>query len=189
MNTMAKEIETKFKIKKKAPIVKALKAMGAQFVSREYERDIYYHVVSSKSALSVIRFRFLKNGGLFTIKSARGQKSSTQYKVREEHEVMIDDAKGFCLMLKRIGFVPKFRKEKKRDTYRWKNAKIVIDELPYLGLYIEIEGPKKRIKEGASALSLSMDEAIAVSYMDLFNAYKKSNKKPNLELVFSPPKN
>lgn len=179
---MPKEIETKFKINNPAEVKKALKNLGARFVSRELEKDVYYK--SPFPFFGAIRLRRIGGKGLFTIKTEDAKSASSRYKVRDEFEIEVDDARIFANMLRRLKFKPIFRKEKMRESYRWHDVNISIDELPCLGFYVEIEAAKKTIQKTARLLGLEINNAIPDTYMQLFNYYKLVFKKPGLELVF-----
>jgi len=182
---MPKEIETKFKIGSPKAFRKKLKKIKAKFVSKEYEQDVYYKKKGIGFPVTVIRLRTInKKMGLFTVKVAKSRKKAKTFKIRDEFEISIADTKVFSILLRKLGFIPGFIKEKKRETYLTKGAKIVLDQLPYIGWYTEIEACQKRIKELALALGLDINKAIPVTYGELFKKYQKANNKPNLELVF-----
>jgi len=182
---MPKEIETKFKISCQDTFRKALKKIGAKFLSKEFEQDVYYRAPAAQCSAGTVRLRAMGRKGLFTIKGSAGMPASRTYKIREELEVSVDDVKLFGEMLAKLGFLPRFRKEKIRETYKCKDAKILIDEIPFIGFYAEIEAPKGRIKELARSLGLDMSKAIPDTYMELFGYYKMLHKKPKLELIFN----
>jgi hypothetical protein len=56
-----------------------------------------------------------------------------------------------------------------RETYRWREVEIVIDETP-IGTYLEIEGPVDVIHEAARALGRGPADYIGDSYAALFLA-------------------
>ncbi len=181
---MPKEIETKFKIGSAEKFKRNLKKIGARFLAKELERDTYYcHGILQDSGFT-IRLRSVADKGIFTLKGSSGSAPSRTYKVRNEIEAGINDVKAFGKILKQLGFMPRFKKEKIRETYKWKDAKISVDKLPFMGFYAEIEGSKKSIKEAAGLLGLDMARAIPDTYMKLFDYYKMLHKKPDLQLVF-----
>ncbi len=182
---MPKEIETKFKIDSAPAFRKKLKAIKAEFVSRNLERDVYYLPSGFKISAGVVRLRWTGgNKGFFTVKM-RGCGGGGPFKVREELEVGIDNTETFDSMLRAMGFVTAFVKEKRRETYIRGDAKILLDELPYIGWYAEIEGPKRSIRKLAGLLDLDMDKAIPDTYMQLFGYYKAMRGKRELQLVFN----
>lgn len=186
---MSRETETKFKITSPTAVRKRLGKIRAKRLSRRYERDIYYAARETTLRGTVIRLRTVGGkDGIFTVKYPSG-KASSVFKEREELETRIGDRKVFQNMLRVLGFRPQFRKEKKRETYVWKDAKILIDELPYIGWYVEIEAGRRRIRELAGKLGLDMKAAIPETYMTIFSLYKIRHGCPNVELIFNKGSN
>ena len=181
---MSKEIETKFKISSPSKLKKKLKKLNARLIYKAYEKDIYYKKASSGFLSDVVRLRSVGKSGIFTLKYHVKGKGSKTYKIRDEFEIKIQDTKAFDRLLRQLGFAVRFKKEKKREIYKWKEGKICIDKLPFIGFYLEVEAPKKRIKEIANRLNLNMKDAKSDTYMDIFNRYKKLNSKPGLKLTF-----
>lgn len=182
---MHKEIETKFKIKAPSDLRKRLNKVGASFVSKCKESDTYYRNFSSNKNIEAIRLRSIGKEGVFTVKEYDSGKKNRIYKIRKEHEVKISDSKAFASILYFLGFKPVFRKEKIRETYLLEGAKILLDKLPFIGFYLEIEGQKQKIKDIAKALELNLDNALAITYIDIFNEYKRKYNIKKGELIFS----
>ena len=184
---MPKEIDTKFKITDPKALKESLKKIGAAFISKNLEQDTYYLSPKSNLALEVIRLRNINGKGIFTLKKAQPFKGSYVYKIRNELEVDVSDPQKFNQMLLALGFKPIFVKEKVRHTYRFGGANICIDELPYLGFYLEIEGTKSKIRIIAKKLNLDIKKAIAVTYLEIFKQYNKRRHKINKnKLIFMP---
>ena len=179
------EIETKFKIRSEQAIRHALKRIGARFEGRQKERDIYYYPPREAKSVSAVRLRMAGNKNIFTIKKIpKNISRSKTFKIREELELFIEDKKIFQKVLGLLDFNEAFRKEKKRLLYGWNGLKISIDKLPFIGVYLELEGSKSKIVRAAKALGLNMKDAASSTYMEIFNRYKKMHKKPGLKLVF-----
>ncbi len=180
------EIESKFRIFSPDSARAGLAAIGARFVSRELERDTYY-AVPPGSRLTAVRLRAKGEKGLFTVKALpeQGFIRTPGVKALEEVEVEVSDGRRLARMLEMLGLEPRFRKEKIRETYMWQDLAIFLDELPFLGFYLEIEAPEDRIREAAGALGLDWDAASAETYLDIFTRYKTVRGLPELELVFS----
>jgi len=188
---MARETETKFKIDFPPKLRKSLRKIGAKFISKEFERDTYYSLPACRTSrpsrvsdVTVIRLRLTGKKGIFTVKARIPRVASCVYKVRDELEVKITDAETFRKMLDKLRFIPRFYKEKVRETYKWKESKILIDRLPHIGFYAEIEGPKAKIKKAARLLTLDIEKGSPETYMSIFNRYKKLHKKPHIKLIF-----
>jgi adenylate cyclase class 2 len=182
---MAKEIETKFRVEAPAEFRAKLAGVGARFLSRELERDVYY-AGPAKADVTSIRLRTMDKKGLFTIKSMPDTRpdASPGLKVLEELQVEVADADALGRMLDMMGYVPQLRKEKVRETYDWRGILICLDELPYLGFFLEVEAPEDGIKAAVSALGLDMTKAMGETYMEIFSRYKTMRGLPDLELIF-----
>ncbi|MBL7158004.1 MAG: class IV adenylate cyclase [Candidatus Omnitrophica bacterium] len=178
------EIEAKFKITDEKAILRALKRIGARFKGRVEEKDIYYKAPTCCKKASAVRLRSAGKRNIFTVKRIPKKTFSRNFKIRDEFETDIENKKAFQEILKILKFNPAFRKEKRRLLYEWRRLKISVDKLPFIGVYLEIEGDRKRIRKAAKALGLDKKNAITSTYMELFDRYKKLNKKPGLELVF-----
>jgi len=181
---MPNEIETKFKVESPGLIRKRLKKIGAKFVSKKLEKDTYYCNPTGSCSYVTIRLRELGKNGVFTIKGPSQKDKSNKYKIREELQAEISDVKAFSDILKHIGFMPRFQKEKIRETYKLKNSLIAIDKLPFIGFYAEIEASKVNIKKIAKLLGFDMEKAIPDTYMELFRYYKMLRKKPCIRFLF-----
>jgi predicted adenylyl cyclase CyaB len=179
------EIESKFKVRSAGEIRAKLAEIGARFLSREFERDTYYAVPGGAN-LTTVRLRDLGQKGLFTIKSmpTKGAPAKLGLKVLDEIQVEVEDASRFSRMLEILGFSAHSRKEKIRESYDWNGLPIFLDELPYLGFFLEIEASEEGINAAASALSLDPTQAIGETYLQLFSRYKTVRNAPDLELVF-----
>jgi adenylate cyclase, class 2 len=90
-------------------------------------------------------------------------------KSREEMETGVSDADATQAVLERLGFRRVFRYQKYRETHRWKDQEIVIDETP-IGTFLEIEGDVDGIRAAAAALGFQPADSITDSYVGLFYA-------------------
>jgi len=182
---MAKEVETKFKVESPEEIRTRLAGIGARLLSRELEKDVYY-AGPARADVTSIRLRAKDKKGLFTIKAATVTRpeASSGLKILEELQVEVGDAQAFGRMLNIMGYVPQLRKEKIRETYDWRGILVCLDELPYLGFFLEVEAPEEGIRAAASALGMNMTTAMGETYMQIFARYKTASGRPDLELVF-----
>ena len=184
---MAKETETKFYVEDPDLLRAKLAGIGARLISRELEKDVYYSGPAG-AQVTTIRLRVTDKKAVFTIKSQpeAALSPSAKLKVLEEYQVEVADAAVFSRMMGFLGYGPQLRKEKIRETYDWRGLVICLDELPYLGYYLEIEAPEDGITSAAEALALDMTKAVADTYMQIFNRYKAASRRSDLELVFPP---
>lgn len=92
------------------------------------------------------------------------------YKIREEYETRVSDREAVSRVIEGLGFRPCFRYEKFRTTYRLpgiRNLKVEVDETP-IGLFLELEGPRREIDRAATRLGFGRAEYITKSYGALF---------------------
>lgn len=113
----------------------------------------------------VLRIRRTEEGALLTFKWPK--RNLEGIKTRQEIEVAVTDADGLQALLEALGFRGVFRYQKYRETYRWRDAEIVVDETP-IGTFLEIEGPVETIHAAASALGRGPADYISESYAALF---------------------
>jgi len=67
--------------------------------------------------------------------------------------------------------------EKTRELFKFKNysAKLEVDNYPFVGLFLEIEGERKEVIEIMTILGFSMDDAIKKHNGEIFDDYVKAN--------------
>jgi adenylate cyclase, class 2 len=109
---------------------------------------------------------------LLTFKGpAKGSKAnpSSQYKIREEHELRIADHEELPRILGALGLRPWFRYEKFRSTFKLPrmSVKLELDETP-IGAFVELEGARGQIKRAAGLLGFHSSDYINRSYGALF---------------------
>lgn len=92
------------------------------------------------------------------------------YKIREEHEIRASDPEELGRIMDGLGLRPCFRYEKFRTTYRLPGigkVKVEFDETP-IGLFLELEGPRREIDRAAARLGFGPADYIVKSYGELF---------------------
>ncbi len=92
-----------------------------------------------------------------------------QYKVREETEFILPDARGFLALMAGSGLRRSFRYEKMRTSYGIPGAggvHLELDETP-AGVFLELEGPRRAIDRLARRLGYGPEEYITRSYAAL----------------------
>ena len=159
------EYEVKFKIEKCGPVAAKLKRLGAEDLGRRKEIDIYM-----QSGEKAVRLRKLGSKGILTLKSLVCKK--IRAKVRKETEVNFDNADTLIEIFKRLGFSEIKRKEKIRHTFRLGKALVLLDRLPFMGYFIELEAASESVLKSVSKkLGFDYNKASGASYEDLFLAY------------------
>lgn len=114
-----------------------------------------------------LRLRRAEGRAIVTVKGPRI--AGTGVKSREEIEYEVADADAAHRAFLALGYVKVFRYQKYREAFRWKDAEIVVDEIP-IGTFVEIEGPVETIHAAAAALGRGPSDYVDEGYVELLTA-------------------
>lgn len=160
---MSIEIEKKYRLtpEQRNQIVKSLNDIGAKFEGEDFEENIIFsnHQLLAKHALVRVR----KTESIATLTFKQRLQSESTAKHQDECETKVEDAGAAVSILEGIGLRRSIVYEKKRKTYSFRNAEIVLDELPF-GLFMEIEGTLTAIAEIEMLLSVDGIDAESKTY-------------------------
>ena len=105
----------------------------------------------------------------------KGPRAESELKRREEIEIEVQAAGPLALVFEAMGLRETFRYQKRRSVWRVGECEIALDELPYLGWFVEIEGPTERaVRAGLEALGLADAELLSADYIHLLTERLKS---------------
>ena len=178
------ETEIKVPVSDLAPTRSRLTESGAERVSEpHHERNILFddpagHLSSSGKTL---RLRRARGRGILTFKGPPTFDGGV--KRREEREVEVSDAGEAEAIVERLGYVPRFRYEKRREELRFLGCVIALDETP-IGSFVEIEGPPEAIGPCASALGLDAAAAVRESYAGLYRKARARDTRLPPDMLF-----
>lgn len=172
------EIEVKFVIKDPDEIRLKLDLMGIVSPGSVFEKNHRYDDLDSSLLKSkrLLRLR-CDQKNILTFKKPSSIKN-TDFKINEEIEVELSDFDQMEIILKEIGFFKVQSYEKHRETFIVKDAKILIDTMPY-GIFIEIEGSEEAIRNYTDILGLDWNKRITMNYLEIF-----ANISKRLQLSF-----
>jgi len=98
----------------------------------------------------------------------KGPRAESRVKRRPEFETVVADAAPLNEILRALGLSETFRYEKRRTTWHVGACEVVLDELPHLGWFVEIEGPAEDAVLALLAdLGLGAEPVLKESYIDL----------------------
>ncbi len=179
------EIEVKFLIDDLDAMRQRLLAMGATLKTpRTYEENIRLDTPEADLAQQGRLLRLRRDQRqILTYKEPLPQEDP-QFKVRQEYEVEVSDLAQTQALFGRLGFVPVSRYEKYRETFQYREAEIVLDEVP-VGLFMEIEGPRETIRTIAEALHLDFSTRLLSSYHEIFAAVCATYQLPLQDMTFA----
>jgi len=181
---MAQEIEVKFPLQNRHELTRKLHELGAQRLYPEtFEDNIVLDrrgELRTKGALLRVR-KF----GKYSLATFKGPMSieAGGIKTREEVQTGVESFELAIQLFDSLGFKPVFRYQKYREVWRFRDVEVVLDRTP-IGEYFEIEGPVDMIKTIAADLGMSFDQAIRLTYADLYRQARRTRADLPEHMVF-----
>ena len=132
----------------------------------------------------LLRVRSFGDRAWITLKTP--SRRSTRYKIRQELETELGDARVVRQLLRSLGFQPSFRYQKFRtvlepETPSKKKLTVTVDETP-IGNFLEIEGSARDILRLSAQLGYKPTDFIQDSYWQLFR--KRRPKSSGTSMIF-----
>ncbi len=136
------EYEAKFIDIDKASARRLLKNIGAQLVRKEFmqKRMVFDLPKGTNVSGGFVRVRDEGDKVTLTLKVIKGTKISDQ----QETQVTVDDFDSTVAILSTIGCVQSSYEETKRELWTLGGVEITIDDWPFLGTIMEIEGTSEK---------------------------------------------
>ena len=171
---MPEEIEAKVKIADPDAFRRLLAARGGAGGGMVLEVN---HIFDSaggslrKSGAAVrVREERLAAGGevLRTLLTYKGPRQPGRFKRRAELETAVTDGAAILAILRALGFVETFCFEKRRTAWSLRECVVVLDQLPHIGWFAEVEGPSEEaVQRTLADLGLADEPVIVQTYMRL----------------------
>jgi adenylate cyclase class 2 len=175
------EIEAKFYIRDLDSLREILLSLGGHLIhERILERNWRFDTPSRRlsAAGEVLRIREDNRIRLTYKRPIQGTLE------RMEIEIEVDDSKKTRMFLEALGFEVFFVYEKFRETYKFDDMEIVLDEVPY-GCFVEIEGPSVAlVQKTATQLKLNWEHRLKSTYLRLFKRLKEKLNLPFTDATF-----
>ena len=171
------EIEGKMRIGDVAAIEARLVTVGAQRCSDLLEFNTYFDsaqggLKASDQGLRVRVERDLKTGHERVVVTYKGPRHEGLLKKRTETQFEASDAATVTQLFVALGYSPVLTFEKRRRSWRHHDCEVVIDTVPYLGDFIEIEGPSEQaVLAARQALGLGDVPLVDTSYIAMLCDY------------------
>ncbi|MEP6635956.1 MAG: class IV adenylate cyclase [Acidobacteriota bacterium] len=152
-NYMPIEIEKKYRLteSQRELLPGRLQAIGAQFEGEDFEENTLFKGATLEAGRAALRLRRVGGRAILTYKERLPSTSGTKH--QREEETVVSDPERMHAILTSLGFSPAVVYEKRRQTWRLRDAEIVVDELPF-GLFMEIEGSEEEISDIEGALNI-----------------------------------
>jgi adenylate cyclase, class 2 len=200
--TPGTEVEVKLRVADRRAVVRLLRKLKAKCGARMHEMNTLYDTPAGSLAREgkLVRIRILRpaasrgagqpagetrrraaspQAAVLTYKGPAQQEglaAGRRYKIREEHELLVQDPGALVQVFEGMGLGPWFRYEKYRTTYRLPRVAgllVELDETP-IGDFLELEGDATAIDRGAALLGYRHRDYIAKSYGQLFLEQRRS---------------
>lgn len=178
---MAVEIEVKMSLPDRAAFEKQLEEAGAERVKEVLEVNTFFDRPDSalKAADEGLRVRLersLITGDIQAIVTHKGPRDRGIIKTRRETELKVEDARRAAELLTALGFVSVVSFEKHRRRWLLDRCIVEVDTIPYLGDFVEIEGPsEKAVLTLRNRLGCDRFPVITASYISLLTTYLEEN--------------
>ena len=184
LNEHNEEIEVKFVLDDLADMRRKVVELGATLKApRTYENNITFDTDGAllRHSGRLLRLRRDRRNVL-TYKEPLAREDA-EFKVRNEFEVEVSDFAQAQSIVERLGFAPSMRYEKYRETFSYRGAEILLDELP-VGHFMEIEATREDIRSISAALGLDFGTRLRGSYGDILQAVCDAYDLPLCDLTF-----
>ncbi|UCD28381.1 MAG: class IV adenylate cyclase [Planctomycetota bacterium] len=187
---MSLEIEAKIKVDSHQKIRAKLVELGADRIGQVFEKNHIFDnaqrtLLAGGRGLRIRSCRSLEGEASSASITFKGPQLDKDLKVREEITTGIDNPQNACTLLKALGYLEFLYFEKRRESWRLDNCKIELDEVPYLGHYVEIEGPnQQQVHRLTESLGLHTLPNITKSYIALLIEYCQQQGIDSSQITF-----
>jgi predicted adenylyl cyclase CyaB len=185
------EIEAKLKVTDHKRIREKLTEHGGHYVSRVKETNHIFDktdrsLLASDQGLRVRVCRNEQGQQVSATLTYKGPRLAGEHKKREELQTMLDDPEATRSLLQRLGFVEFICFEKWRETWQLHGGQVELDELPYLGHYVEIEADdEERIRRIQKDLGLGSETHLRDTYIHMLVDYCRDRDVSLSHIAFS----
>lgn len=177
------EIEAKIKLKSPSRLRALLKSAEAECEGLTLEKNWLYDY-PDRSLLRADKLLRLRQDQSVRVTFKGPRDKESDLKSRQEMEIELPELAKAQSLIESLGFDTWFYYEKYRETWKLGGCEVVLDELPTLGLYVEIEGPNdEEILKAVKRLKLPR-KYIAKTYIELFQEYSGMRHAPSLAFKF-----
>ncbi len=179
---MSHETEAKIPVETFDVVRDALRRLGAVYLGTVLQSDTYFdtpqgQLQHSDRGMRIRRLELLEAGSAdwdlrpqLTYKGPR--EGDTTYKTRREIQTHFDAPYAMIEVLQVCGMVQSMAIQKRRASYRVDACMVELDELPFIGRFVEIEGPdEKTITQLAEMIGLGRRQTLHDSYLHLADSF------------------
>lgn len=187
---MPVEIEAKMKVADHGPVRLRLQECGAERQHSVLETNTFFDT-DDRSLLAKdqgLRLRHTKDPESHAEQATitfKGPRLHGTLKNREERELTVGSAKDAMALLESLGFTRVLTFQKRRESWLLHGCLVELDELPHLGTFVEIEGPREQtVLKVRETLHLGDRPLIKASYIALLMAHLQERAISDRVVVF-----
>ncbi|CAN5368361.1 hypothetical protein BH09PLA1_BH09PLA1_29030 [soil metagenome] len=116
----------------------------------------------------------------------KGARQHGQLKNRDEVECAVENDRDAMTLLSRLGFLRVLSFEKRRESWKLGGCSVELDEMPYVGTFVEIEGPSEpAILKVREQLQLSERPLVKASYIALLMTHLQDRGDTSRTVTFA----
>lgn len=176
---MAQELECKLKISDPKALAATLHSLGADFHGRALEKNwVFDRNGELKAKWELLRLRMVgdEESGEITHKAPAPE---GEYKCRIETQTKVADAASARAIFEALGYKNEWYYEKYRSHFEYLGCEVVIDEMPVVGSFIEIEAPDEATIDCIlNNLGIEKEGDMKLNYRQIWRTYCEEHGLP-----------
>jgi adenylate cyclase class 2 len=181
---MATETEAKIRVNDLVSLAGRLLELGAVRAAECLERNWVFDDAEGSLEKRGLLLRMRSTGGAGGVFTVKRPLAGGRFKTREEVESTVDSTDDFLRQLEMLGYAVSWIYEKRRQTWRWKECVLSLDECPEIGSFIEIEGGPDRIVEVCGDIGLDPKDHLEDNYLSLWRKHLAMRGEKKRDMVF-----
>lgn len=188
---MAVEIEAKMKVPSLDAVRQKLEETGASRVGDFFETNVFFDTDDRSLLAADLGLRMRVNRNVETrqetyVLTFKGPRMHGKLKSREEIELDVANPRDAERFLGALGYKKVLSFEKRRHKWKLDSCSIELDELPHLGVYVEIEGPDEAaVMKARESLGLDKMPIIKTSYIAMLMSWLQERGSAERTIVFT----
>ena len=174
---MPVEIEAKMKVESLDVVRERLKALSATPAGSALETNVFFDtedrsLLAGDRGLRLRTAQSLPDGPTSNTVTYKGPRMAGPLKSRSELEMGVSDPDDAIALFEALGYQRVLSFQKRRETWEFGGCKVELDELPHLGVYVEIEGASEAsVMKVRETLELTNRALVKASYIALMMTY------------------
>jgi adenylate cyclase, class 2 len=184
------EIEAKIKVTSLDPVRTKLMALMARKLPAVKEVNMFFDLPdrSLQAGDKGLRIRLEtseENPLPKALMTYKGPRQRSALHPREAFDLSVSPPNDAIAFLQALGYERTLSYEKHRESWLIESCRVELDELPYLGTFVEIEGPsEKAITAVREKLGLAHHELTKPSYAAMMSHYLQEHNIPDRTVIF-----